>query len=456
VKKGRRDLLWIEEPAEDDAPLLEPDDVEAHPGAGRVSPGPRAGMTLRAGLAAAITVLAALTYSYISLLRSGTLHIQQSDFLVYYAAAHLVLSGHGHAIYAVNALRHIEAGFLPASTPPRAQAAFLYPPFAALLLAPLAALPFAAAYFLWLALNAALAVASAATLQRYIGLGGSRGLLWVLLSLSFFPIFAGLVQGQIAVLLLAAATCALVSFLAGRDELGGAALAVLLIKPPYCLPFLLLLLAQRRWRGLLSFGGVGIFLALAPSAVLGPGSDLGYARLLLAAARWHTAAGGFSPVVNHNLSGLTQLLLPRAPALAAQLVLTAGVLLGLAVLAWRRNSIEVPFAAAVVVALLINPHVLIHDLALLLVPAAIALRYREAGTLHLAVILSTLYLAALEGPAIVRVVPLQLTAVGMICLLGWLLVAPDRPPASSTFEPAAVPADPRSGEGRPLLFRLRI
>jgi len=90
----------------------------------------------RAPIAVCAAVLFALCISHITLLQSGAVRIQQSDVLVYYSASHLVLGGHGSAIYSFPALKAVESSTLHSGLTVRNQAAFLYPPFVALALAP--------------------------------------------------------------------------------------------------------------------------------------------------------------------------------------------------------------------------------------------------------------------------------------------------------------------------------
>ncbi len=232
----------------------------------------------RAPIAVCAAVLFALCISYITLLRSGAVHIQQSDVLVYYSASHLVLAGHGSAIYSFPALKAVESSTLHSGLTVRNQAAFLYPPFVALALAPLAAVGYSSAYLLWFILNCLLLVGVLVALQRYLQLRRSGSVLLVVAGASFFPVFATLAQGQVSMLLLAVLTASFLALRAQRDGWAGALLALALIKPPYVLPFLLLLLVQGRWRALASFCAAGAALALLPMAVLGPSINQGTSR----------------------------------------------------------------------------------------------------------------------------------------------------------------------------------
>jgi Glycosyltransferase family 87 len=362
-------------------------------------------LLLRGGIAAAATVLVSVFASYAALLLTGKVHIEQSDLLVYYSASHLVLTGHGPDVYNLVAIKSVEASAFHALALPRTEAVFLYPPFVALALAPFASFGFGGTYLVWLALNGAVLAVVVRSLIRYLGLRGGKAVLFTLGSLSFFPVIATLFQGQVSILLLGALTGSFFCLRSGRDELAGLFLGLALLKPPYVLPFLVLLLVQRRWRTLSAFAITAVTLALIPMLFLGAKTDIDYLSLLRQAAGWHTTSGGFSPRANENLWGFFHLILSGSFATLAQLSFSLAAIVAVAVVAVRWSGrADVAFAATTLAALLINPHVLIHDLALLLLPVAIALHSVHGREIALPVLLAAGYGATLFA------VPLALTA----------------------------------------------
>lgn len=395
-------------------------------------------LRLAAGSCGAI--LLALGGTFALLLHSGTVVVQQTDMLVYVAAAHVVQSGHG-GLYDFSHFRRLESVIVDHRLVVRREAVFLYPPFFALLLAPLASVSFALAYSLWLSLNALLLLCCTRALQLYARLDRLSGTVLGAAALSFFPVFAALSQGQVSILLLGSLVGTLWALRTGRDLTAGLALSVMLIKPPYLLPLLLVLVVQRRWRVLSGFVVAATALALAPLPVLGFRSDQHYVQALLRASRWHSG-GGFTSATNHNLAGFTHLLLPSSLAQDAQVLLSVMALAVLAVLAMRVKRTDFAFAAAVCVALLVNPHVLLHDLTILLVPAAVALGYRNARR-GLNVILVTGYVGVLVGIRLVTVLPFQLSVLATASLFAWLVVAGWCPAA---LEQPLVVAGPRAGQ----------
>ncbi len=158
-------------------------------------------------------------------------------------------------------------------------------------------------------------------------------------------------------------------------------------------------------------------------AVLGPSINQNYLQMLRQAAGWHTTTGGFSAQANQNLAGFFQLLFAAPVATMLQWAFSAAALAAVAVIARRRRPVDLPFAAATVAALLVNPHVLVHDLSLLLIPAAIAIRHARAPEPTLWLLLIAGYVVALSGIPLSHWIPIQLSVLVMVALLLWLLRA---------------------------------
>jgi len=148
--------------------------------------------------------------------------------------------------------------------------------------------------------------------------------------------------------------------------------------------------------------------------------------VLRQAAGWHTTTGGFSPQANQNLAGFFQLLFAAPVATILQWAFSVATLAAVAVIAHRRRRMDLPFAVATVTALLVNPHVLVHDLSLLLIPAAIAIRHARAQEPTLWLLLAAGYVVALAGIPLSHWIPIQISVLVMVALLLWLLRAGTR------------------------------
>lgn len=372
-------------------------------------------------VAICLAVALGMATSYVLLVHSGAAGPKQTDFVPYYAAAKLVLEGHVNVLYSLPTIGHVEATLVYPLQVSHGGMPYLYPPYFALLLSPVAALPYSIAFLLWLSINVTLLVLSIHLLQQYLGLtGAAAAVLWSA-AVTFFPVLVALAQGQTSILLLA---LFLLAFLAARSErhvAAGIALSLALIKPPYVIPMLIMVLAARRWRILLSFGVSSGILVAVPYLITGPAVFPDYVRSMMAASGWQQQVGGFAPQWNQSLAGFVQMLLPGASASVVTACL-AGSALG--ILAWRSArvpSIEIPFAFGVVAALLLSPHVLVHDLSILILPVCIAFRHRQRAARFLGLALTGGYLAAFMGLGLVGLIHIQISMVCMIYLGYWLI-----------------------------------
>jgi len=403
----------------------------------RVTDRPDPRLLLAAGVVS-IAVLIGLIATYIDLLLTGGAGAHQSDFVAYYSGARLVWTDHAVDLYNFHSLGTLQAGLVHPLHVRDGVLPFVYPPFFAMLLAPLSALPLTPAYLAWLAVNVSLLAVTLAALARMAGLGGRSQILFGVVSLSFLPVFVSLTQGQTATLLLVFVTACFLALIAGHDAAAGAALGLVLIKPPYVLPLLLVLVLRTRWKALIAFAATTTFLIAIPAVLLSRNILGAYLHTLTRAMAWREQFG-YGPTLNHSLAGFTQLLLHPAPAAAAQWALAALVVVALIAIVRKMESIEVALAYAAVAALLISPHVLIHDLSLLLLPAAVALRCRAAYRPALTAILVLGYIAVLVGPTVMRATHVQLTVLAMLAFAWWLAAIPGAPGRSGS-ERSELPA----------------
>ncbi len=374
-------------------------------------------------------LLLGLVFAYVALRSSGAVSLavsslKISDFMSYYSALRLIYIGHGSSIYTFSALHHLQVGLMyPLTMPNGFQPYYLYPPYFALILAPLAALPFDAAYLVWTALNCLLLICSLYLLEQYCGLGKRAALALRLASVCFLPVFVTLLQGQVSILLLLLLVLVFFALRRGtRGEiLAGVLLACALIKPQYVVPVLLVLALRRQWRLLGSFMATAAVLFGLPMLIFGPSISGGYLRALHAASSWsmHAQYIGFGPEGNQSFAGAAQQLLPALPATIAFATLCLLVLGLLGWVALRAPNQEVALGMAVVVALLISPHVFIYDLALLLLPAVIVLRYRPPAFPLVVVCLMVGYGAIFIGYRLAFSTPIHLAVIAMLAMCVW-------------------------------------
>ena len=335
-----------------------------------------------------------------------------------------MLLGHAGHLYDRSAIAAMQFTLAGLHYHHRGGLPYLYPPFAAVLQAPLAALPVRVAYGLWMAVNGALLALCLRAGQMYARLHGRRAVLFWLAALAWLPVFVMLLQGKNTLVILAAMSASLALLMRGRDAAGGAVLSLVILKPYFAVPFLIVLLLRRRWTAVGGFlAAAGVLLAL-PLPISGPQMAGAYLHSLVQALHWRNEVGGYTPQANQGIAGFTALLLPSPLSSAVMYLLDAACLALLALHARRTDSLPLLFATAVLAGLLIAPHLLIHDLVLVLLPVPIALRFSaNSGESSLRWVLLGGYVAVWAGFVLVHSVPLQLSTLALAAFGWWTLRA---------------------------------
>lgn len=349
--------------------------------------------------------------------------IKITDFMSYFSALRLIVHGHGPEIYNFAAIRTVQGPLMrPLSMPPGFQAYYLYPPYFALLIAPLGYLSFSVAYVLWLGLNCILLVTTLFVLESYAQLSHRAALVYRLAAVCFLPVFATFLQGQVSILLLALFSLALFFARAQKDVLTGVILAFVLIKPVYVVPVLLVFLLRRRWLVLGGFVAAAAVLILAPIPILGTSINTQYLHVLGQAAGWASGAKliGYGAQGNQSIKGMTDLLLPARASLLLDAVLSGLVVLALARVAYLRENLDCAFGLAVVAGLLVSPHVFIYDLAIAWLPLSIALRHRTVRRRYAAGLAALIYVFMVAGYRLAFSEPIHLSVIALGVLGVWL------------------------------------
>ncbi len=314
--------------------------------------------------AAAIGAALAVSGAYVAVwLRVDALHVRLSDFVASFVGARMLTQGQGASLYDLSLQASVHAGVIApfhAGNLP-----FVYPPTAALLVAPLLPLGIASAYRAFAVIQVLLLVGGL-TLAVLRGRGALTRTATVLIGLAGVATLPLLLLGQwdglLAVLL--AAGWLLID--RRREFTAGVVLGVAaaIVKPHLFIGLAVFLLVRRRGR-LLAGGALAVAaLATLDTALVGPG---GMAALVGAdihdATIWSQASFlGWNGLLASWLGG-------GAGGQVAAGVLDLAALAGCAVLgeAVRRlpDRFGVAMAAAMALSLLASPHLLAHDLVLL-------------------------------------------------------------------------------------------
>ncbi len=285
-----------------------------------------------------------------------------TDFMSFYSASKLTLSGHATQVWTPYAHQISEDAIFGRQL---GYWAFFYPPAYLLICAPLALMPYGLSLFIWLTSTTAASVALARQWLKQQAPAIVTGLIPLL---AFPALWINIGNGQNAAL-----TTAL--FLGGcllldrRPVIAGLILGLLVIKPQLGLALPFILIASGRWRTLVATGVSA--LAMSATAWLVVGTE-GYLAFLhnSALARSTLEQGLVSPARMQSL--FAALMLWKSPlwlAYGAQILLALGVLISACFIIRRHKPDRFALGALMVSAtLLMTPFMLDYDLLLSAIP----------------------------------------------------------------------------------------
>jgi alpha-1,2-mannosyltransferase len=261
--------------------------------------------------------------------------------------------------------------------------AYIYPPFFALLLAPLTSLGLVAAARVWLlVVHAAFLVALALILRIHPELSRNGRRLLLLASFAFMPVYLNLKFQQVATVWLLLLTATLWAALRRRDGLAGifiAAAASLKVSPIFLIP---LFARLGRWR-IAMLGGVTLVAVTVVSMLAAPGSwqffTVVLPRIGLGTANWD----------NGSIDGLVSRIVALAPGLfggatqtVAKVAIVAAAIMVIGVTLWFARdmgqhtwTLRLGVAALVTSLLIVSSVTWQHHLVTLLLPIATALAW---------------------------------------------------------------------------------
>lgn len=325
--------------------------------------------------ALAILLVAAVLWS------ANSANVERTDFALTYVGAHMVHSGMGEQLYDTGRQIQLRDSLFQHASP----LYFEHPPFEAVALAPIAALPYRAAYLIWGLLNVTVILGLVVWLRPYFA-WPHEDVTYVFLWLLFAPLGVAIYQGQSSIVLLAAYAAAFVELKHSRPFAAGAVFALALVKFQFAIPMALIFLFRKEWRFLAGFVASAVVLAGVSLAGIGWGGMLEYLRLLskIGANPQNVSYG--SAVDMPTIHGLVYALGGRHLGTMAMSGLV--ILVSLALLVWvarrwqisNRHSSDLMFAGAIAASLLSGPHMFTQDFTPLIVSMFLAASYRHAFT----------------------------------------------------------------------------
>jgi len=318
-------------------------------------------------------------------------HQGNTDFIAFYTAARMIWDGRGAQLYDLFQQTAYQQEILSSlHTQFRFKdglLAYNHPPFEILWYIPLGGLTYLQAYCVWLAISLGCVLAGVYLLLRCPrNLDRGRLAQYFLGSLAFFPVFINLLQGQDSATLFLFWTLGYWNLVRSREATAGVWLSFLLQKFQVLLPTLLVLFLLRRWRVLSGFLAGTIALFAVSLAIVGFSGIESYGRLIVEMSGWIERKGIY-PSQMHNLRAQFYIWFYSQHPVVANLLtgLSSVALLALLVRVWKAEwepesaRFGMKFSALVTISLLVSPHLNLHDLSCLLLPALLIGQISDQG-----------------------------------------------------------------------------
>ena len=305
---------------------------------------------------------------------------QRTDFSVTYIGSRMVYLGLGPKLYDLAEQQKLKSQLLPNAEP----LIYEHPPFEALLLTPLGALPYKAAFLMWGIINVAIWLFLPYLLRHYAPVPRDD-LAYLLLWMLFLPLGGALFEGQSSLIMLLLYSVTFIQLRSGRDFSAGAIFGLALLKFQFALPLALVLLLQRKWRFIKGFLGTAAALGVLSLVAVGWRGILSYIHLLMGVTAHpdnssYGAAKGMA-----TIQGFVYALLaaPFGHAAVSVIVAAASIFLILwTAWLWRKADIsadlrtfDLMFAATIVVSIVTSLHMFTPDLSPLIITMLLVARY---------------------------------------------------------------------------------
>jgi hypothetical protein len=313
--------------------------------------------------AAALVFIEVIAAASIAVIGTALGPLHSPDFIAYYTAAKIVVAGHGAQLYDLSTQTAMQASLTAGWGGHRFLLAWANPPQDALLIAPLAFLPYRAAYITWVLIQLG-AIAGAVILlvraQRMVG-----RVAWLAGAGAFatLPVLVTLLQGQADGLCLLG--LAILRSEWQRPTWRSAVAVVLLLLKPHLVVVVVLLMLARRSTALALMAGGAVSVGAA-AAAFGPSVWLRWPSLVVPTASG--AAEGWVTGHENRLALGGQLEALGLPSVPVAILLAAAMVAVAVLLARRGPDRPAVLAVAVVASILLSPHLNAHDFVLLLLP----------------------------------------------------------------------------------------
>lgn len=291
-------------------------------------------------------------------------HLKGEDFVQIYTLAHAAFEGHYPTLRTYSTFHARQVELVPESAPERYLP--VYPPTAAMMFRPFAALSYGWAALAWAALSIAvygLVVWGSWRPER--DLLADRSFV-VAAGAAFPPFILLILYGQTTTIPLAAFFLAWAALRAGRPFIAGLALGLLSVKPQFAIAICLVLALTTSWRILLGMGLAVLAQVSLVAWMLGIQALEAYLETVrgIRSVEYLLEPSGWRM---HSIRTLTRLI----PEPAGELLwgVSSLILIVLAARVWRSRAPVGPrFGILVIASVLVNPHLFAYDAVVLVLP----------------------------------------------------------------------------------------
>lgn len=344
-----------------------------------------------------------------------------ADFPQFYAGAKLVWESPS-ALYDYSAQLAIQKSVdtrIEDTTQP-----FAYPPFTALLLMPLAWLPFSGAFAVMTLVNVGLLSLILLFLVRHLGLKQDQWK-WLLLStFCNFGVHSVVLGGQTSVVVLSCVTAFMFAMLNKKPFSAGFWSGCIFIKPQLLLVPFIVMAFKKLWKALFVSCLVVIILVSISIWIVGIPGIVSYLQLLRFYGTTESGFGSY-PQYMHNLRALVQYYTSFSYARYAWVALVIPIAVSTM---WlnasapdEERSTAALWVANFVAMMLLTPHLYAHDLTLMIVPTALILKMCDGSIpwfVPSLLIFTGVFpiLSSVVGPQVPPLVPMIFLAEYSLCV----------------------------------------
>jgi len=354
-------------------------------------------------------------------LRDRAGNLKGTDFLHLYTLGSLALAHRGADLYDMQAQAALAAQRVPAAAGIRYLP--LYPPQVSILFASFAQLSYGWGLVLWLLVSAAIYASCAYALWRACPSLRGEGRTVLILAIAFPAFWHLIAWGQTSALALACFTLAFFALRNERDFLAGLTLGCLIFKPQLGVAAAVIFTVEHRWKLIAGAVLSALFQFAAAWLYYGVGPLRDWIGALL---RFPTQLSLLEPkpYQTHSLRSFWTMLLPWPRLSLAVYIITALLVLVLAVRSWQSNlSLPLPlrYSTLLLATVLVAPHLTVYDLvifgpALLFLTDWCIKHPNDSATPPLKLLLYLAYALPLLGP-LARWTHVQLSVPVMLFLL---------------------------------------